>query len=91
MGGVAHIAFMDENGHRLGRIVDLLGPNMWLELDRVSFPAFFGRKLDATAEEREEGFAEARAFAHDRGAVFIGDALKKIGRFGRPFVKKNHD
>jgi hypothetical protein len=36
---------MENPAERLSKILDLLGPNMCLELDRVSFGLFFGGEL----------------------------------------------
>ena len=72
----------------LKKIVDLLTPNMWLELDRVAFARFFDHQLDNTAAERNAGFAEAEEFAMAVGASVVTNDEALTVRFGRASPKQ---
>ena len=62
----------------LQAIVDRLGPNMWLLLDRGAFPRYFGTGSDAVAT------AQA-FFTRNRCACFFEDKKNEPSvRFGRP-------
>ena len=70
---------------RLENIVDLLGPNMWLHLDDVSFSWFFGGPL----RQDSDGLAQAGAFADRTGCVFVPDPNAGTAKFGRAYFEKD--
>lgn len=70
---------------RLKRAVDLLGPNMWLHLDEVSFPRFF----DGPLRQGSPAVERARAFAHEAGCVFVLEP--GVAKFGRAYFKPEAD
>jgi hypothetical protein len=78
---------MAGNRARLAKIIDLLGPGMWLELDHNIFPMFFGYQLDGSEKDREPGIGEARAFASALGAAFLPDRTKNTVRMGRAYFR----
>jgi hypothetical protein len=59
---------------------------MWITLDRVSFPWFFGESIDNGADVRP-AIAAAEAFAREEGCTFIFDEQDKVARFGRAYFK----
>ena len=65
----------DKALHGLRTILDLMGSDMWLLLDEVSFTRHFGTG--------ELGLAAAKAFADREQCVFIPDKGTISGRFGR--------
>jgi hypothetical protein len=86
-----HNAEMDKDPlSRLRAIVDLLGPNMWLHLDQVSFPWFFDKSIDVGVDARS-AIEAATAFAQEHGCTFIFDDQTRVGRFGRAYFKKETD
>ena len=64
----------------LKAIIDLLGPNMWLQLDEVAMGRFFGSGADV--------LQRAKAFASRTRCVFIPDTKTGAGRFGRAYFKR---
>jgi hypothetical protein len=49
----------------LKKAIDLLEPNVWLELDEVSFPRFF----DGPLRRGSDALEAAKAFGYQHGAV----------------------
>jgi hypothetical protein len=72
---------------RLLKAIDLLGPSIWLELDEVSFPRFFGGPLRRGSEALEV----AQAFADKHGAVFVFQTNPRVAKFGRAYAKRGED
>ena len=69
--------------HDLERMLDLIGPNMWLTLDEVGLVRYFGRQDPLTA---------ASDFALEHGCFFLVDRPSvRSGRFGRAFYKPIED
>ncbi len=69
--------------HDLERMLDLIGPNMWLTLDEVGLVRYFGRQDPLTA---------ASDFALEHGCFFLVDRPPvRFGRFGRAFYKPTED
>jgi hypothetical protein len=64
---------------RLQKILDLLESNVWLELDELSFPRFFGGPLRRASSE----FEAAEAFAKQHNAVAIFQPNPRVVKFGR--------
>jgi hypothetical protein len=56
---------------RLKQIIDLLGPNVWLELDEVSFPRFFG-----PLRRDSEAFDAAKHSLSDTTACLFSRAIR---------------
>jgi hypothetical protein len=81
---------MADSRSHLRKIVDLLGPGMWLELDRVAFAYFFGIQLDNSVDERNQAFAAAQEWASEQRAVCIPDETDLRVRFGRAYFKHNN-
>ena len=79
----------EDDLRRLEAITDLLGPNMWLELDRVSFPWFFGHELDSTRAEFREALRKAKSFAKERRLVFAFDQKRLLARFSRKYFERD--
>jgi hypothetical protein len=63
----------------LKKILDLLEPNVWLELDEASFPRFF----DGPLRQKSEEFEAAKAFAKQNGAVLVFLTNPRVAKFGR--------
>jgi len=67
---------------RLGEIVDMLTPGLWLHVDGRVFRSAFGS---------DDQISPAKAFAKKRGAIFMAiessdrDAI--VGKFGRAYSK----
>lgn len=72
---------------RLKKMLELLEPNVWLELDEASFPRFFGGPLRQASSE----FVAAQAFAMLHGAVAIFQPNPRVVKFGRAYVKPDDD
>jgi hypothetical protein len=72
---------------RLKQIIDLLEPNVWLELDEVSFPRFF----DGPLRRDSEAFAAAKAFAERHDGVLVFQGNPRVAKFGRAYTKRNDD
>ena len=67
----------------LERMVDLMGPDMWLTLDEVGLIRYFGRQDPLTA---------ASDFALEHGCFFLVDrSAVRSGRFGRAFYKPTEE
>lgn len=64
---------------RLKERIDLLGPNVWLELDEISFPRYF----DGPLRRQSVAFHAARDFAEQHGALLIFLSCSKIWTFQR--------
>jgi NAD(P)H-hydrate repair Nnr-like enzyme with NAD(P)H-hydrate dehydratase domain len=62
---------------RLQRLRDLLGPGLWLTVDRKAFNRLFGHDIDPRR------LKAAKDFAKDCGCTFVFDADKDEIRFGR--------
>ena len=72
---------------RLGKLIDLLEPDVWLELDEASFPRFFDGPLPRSSRE----FAAAEDFAKQHGAVAIFQPNPRVVKFGRTSGKDVSD
>jgi hypothetical protein len=72
---------------RLKRIIDLLEPNVWLELDEVSFPRFF----DGPLRRGSEAFDAAKAFAERHDGVLVFQGNPRVAKFGRAYTKRDDD
>ena len=70
---------------RLKKVIDLLEPNVWLELDEVSFPRFF----DGPLRRDSEALSTARAFAEQEGAVLVFQGNPRVAKFGRAYVRRD--
>ena len=82
------LACMSEEAQaRLKKVIDLLEPNVWLELDEVSFPRFF----DGPLRRDSEAFDAAKAFAERHGAVLIFQGNPRVAKFGRAYAKRDDD
>ena len=82
------LAWMSEQAQaRLKKVIDLLEPNVWLELDEVSFPRFF----DGPLRRDSEAFDAAKAFAERHGAVLIFQGNPRVAKFGRAYAKRDDD
>jgi hypothetical protein len=71
----------------LKKVLDLLEPNVWLELDEVSFPRFF----DGPLRRDSEALDAAKAFAKQGGAVAIFQANPRVVKFGRAYPRRDND
>jgi hypothetical protein len=67
--------------------IDLLEPNVWLELDEVSFPRFF----DGPLRRDSDALVAAKAFAEQHGAVLVFQTNPRVAKFGRAYVKRDTD
>lgn len=71
---------MEQPLDRLKKILDLLGPGLWLELDQAAFSIFFGGELgNEIAEVPAQKLAELHGCA-----VALGP---KSARFSRAYAK----
>ena len=77
----------EEAQAHLKKVIDLLEPNVWLELDEVSFPRFF----DGPLRRDSEALDTARAFAEQHGAVLIFQGNPRGAKFGRAYAKRDDD
>ena len=77
----------EEAQARLKKVIDLLEPNVWLELDEVSFPRFF----DGPLRRDSEAFDTAGDFAEQHGAVLIFQGNPRVAKFGRAYAKRDDD
>ena len=67
----------------LERMLELIGPNMWLTLDEVGLVRYFGRQDPLTA---------ASDFALEHGCFFLVDRPPvRSGRFSRASYKPTED
>ena len=64
--------------NQLRKVVDLVGPGLWLELDKAAFPAVFGGEIGNESAE-----VEAARFAGANGCCFVSDG--KTAKFGRAY------
>ena len=71
---------------RLQRLLDLLGPGLWLTVDRKAFKHLFGHDMDGPTGPA--GIKTAQDFAKDCGCTFLFDADKYEIRFGRTATKR---
>ena len=71
----------------LKKAIDLLEPNVWLELDEVSFPRFF----DGPLRRGSDALEAAKAFADEHGAVLIFQTNPRVAKFGRAFARLDTD
>jgi hypothetical protein len=71
----------DKARARLKEMLDLLEPNVWLELDEISFPRFF----DAPLRRDSAAFQAARAFAEQHCAVLVFQGNPRVAKFGRAY------
>ena len=79
---------MSEQGRaHLKKMIDLLEPNVWLELDEVSFPRFF----DGPLRRDTNAFQAAKAFAELHGAVLIYQTNPRVAKFGRAYPKRDEN
>ena len=65
----------------LAHILDLLGPGLFLVVDKSAFPRFFDGDIG-----RESAVIEANAFAKQHGCQFFSDGHSV--KFGRAYSKK---
>jgi hypothetical protein len=73
---------IDQPLRNMQSMMDLIGPNMWLLLDEVSFARYFGYG--------SEGVAKARAFAESEGCVFIpGTGVRRQADLAAPTTRRN--
>ena len=75
---------MDAPLDHLKKILDLLGPGIFLELDHAAFPRFFSGDIG-----RESAEVEASRFAKENKCFFSSDGHR--AKFGRAYPKKYHD
>ena len=75
---------MDPPLDRLQKLLDLLGPGLFLEMDKAAFSIFFDGNIGLKTAE-----IEAKRFAMSRGCCFFsnGDKVK----FGRAYPKLDGD
>jgi hypothetical protein len=71
---------------RLQRLLDLLGPGLWLTVDRTAFRRLFGYDIDGP--NGPAGIKAAKDFARDCGCTFLFDADRYEIRFSRVSVKR---
>jgi hypothetical protein len=71
---------------RFQRLIDLLGPGIWVTVDRVGFKGLFGHDLDGPTAPA--GLKLAKDFAKDCGCSFIFDADRYEVRFLRAYSKR---
>jgi hypothetical protein len=71
----------------LKKALDLLEPNVWLELDEISFPRFF----DGPLRRDSEAVEAAKAFAKQHGAVAIFLSNPRVLKFGRAYPEGDND
>src|SRR6185503_21290682 len=69
----------------LQKLVDQLGPGLWLELDDAAFRGFFGGAL----QEGSPAVAAATRFARQNDATFVFDAKLGTAKFGRAYFKQD--
>ena len=67
---------------RVQRLLDLLGPGLWLTVDRSAFKRLFGHDIDP------RGLKAAKDFARDCGCTFEFNADKGEIRFGSARTKQ---
>ena len=72
---------MEHPRDHIRNILDLLGPGLWLEMDKAAFPTFFGGDIG-----RESAKVEAARFAKDNRCCFISDG--QTAKFGRAYSKE---
>lgn len=68
---------MERSLKRLEQILDLLGPGLFLQMDKAAFPQFFGGEIGReTAEVRADRFAREHhcSFASDGDVAIFGRA-----------------
>jgi len=75
----------DKARAHLKKVIDLLEPNVWLELDEVSFPRFF----DGPLRRGSDALEAAKVFADQHGAVLIFQTNPRVAKFGRSNVKQD--
>ena len=71
----------------LKKMIDLLEPNVWLELDEVSFPRFF----DGPLRRDTNAFQAAKAFAEQHGAIFVYQTNPRVAKFGLAYPKRDEN
>jgi hypothetical protein len=77
----------DKARAHLKKVIDLLEPNLWLELDEISFPRFF----DGPLRRGSNALEAAKTFAEQHGAVLVFQSNPRVAKFGRAYVKRNTD
>lgn len=70
---------------RLKKLVDLLEPNVWLELDEISFPRYF----DGPLRRQSAAFDAAKDFAEQHGAVLVFLPNPRVAKFGRSSITRD--
>jgi len=75
----------DKARAHLQKVIDLLEPNVWLELDEVSFPRFF----DGPLRRGSDALEAAKVFADQHGAVLIFLTNPRVAKFGRAYIKQD--
>ena len=75
---------MDSPLVRLQKILDLLGPGIFLEMDKAAFPIFFDGNIGLETAE-----IEAKRFAMSRGCCFFSNGEKVT--FSRAYPKLGSD
>jgi hypothetical protein len=77
----------DASRARLKKVIALLEPNVWLELDEVSFPRFF----DGPLRRDSDALEAARVFAEQHDAVLVFQTNPRVAKFGRPNARRDDD
>jgi hypothetical protein len=77
----------DKARAHLKKALDLLEPNVWLELDEISFPRFF----DGPLRRDSDALEAAKAFAKQHGAVAIFLSNPRVLKFGRAYPEGDND
>jgi hypothetical protein len=75
----------DQARAHLAKIINLLEPNVWVELDEVSFPRFF----DGPLRRDSNALEAARVFAKQHGAVLVFLSNPRVVKFGRAYRSDN--
>ena len=71
----------------LQAVIDRLGPDVWLEFNRVSFPRYFGIPL-GTGQASKVAHDLVSAFAKQHNLILIFDGEGQVVRFSRADAKQ---
>jgi hypothetical protein len=74
----------------LQAVIDRLGPDVWLEFNRVSFPRYFGIAL-GTGQASKAAHDLVSAFAKRNNLILIFDGEGQVVRFSRANDKRDPD
>ena len=74
----------------LQAVIDRLGPDVWLEFNRVSFPRYFGIPL-GTGQASRAAHDLVSAFAKRNDLTLIFDGEGQVVRFCRASAKRDAD